>query len=212
VFRLGNDAETRQLLENMELSETEMRATRLFDGMHTIDEAAARSGLAREVFLALACALKALGAVVEEHDADTDRERVLRVYALVEHGSYFDLLGVSLAAPPDVATQQLRLGYERRLAELSPDNLHADVVRELARELREARTVVEEAWRLMSDPDLRERYRRGVAAAAAAAAAEAESGRRADARGPQHEPHAGPPATGEAGETAARAASPSHQR
>lgn len=208
VFRLRGGAEVRQLLENMELSETETRATRLFDGMHTIDEAAARSAMARDAFLALALALKALGAVVEEHDAATDRERVLRTYTLVEHGSYFDILGVPLAVAPEVTAQQLRLGYERRMSELAPENLHAEVVRELARELREARGVVEEAWRLMSDPDLRERYRYAVAAAGAAESSRA----RAEGSGSQRERDAGAPAAGEAAETAARAASPSQQR
>lgn len=203
VFRLRATAETRQLLDNMELSETEARATRLFDGMHTIDEAAARSGMARDAFLALACTLKALGALVEEHDAAVDRERVLRAYELVEQGSYFEILGVSLGTSPEASAQQLRIGYERRMAELSPENLHADVVRELARELREARAAVEEAWRLMSDADLRDRYRQGLAAAA---------GREAAAGGLPQGLQAAQAGAAEEVTPAAQAASPWQQR
>jgi hypothetical protein len=83
-----------------------------------------------------------------------DRARVLARFALVQEGSYFQLLGVR----PSESGHEIRRAYEALRREFAADRFDASVSAELAPEIAAIQEAFDEGMRVLGDDELRRRY------------------------------------------------------
>ena len=95
---------------------------------------------------------------VEDFDFDLDVERVVSRHALVREGDYFACLG----ANPESSAHELRRAYDLARTQFDPEELHPAVRTEYGPELQEILDVVEEAYRVLRDDEIRAAYRHHV--------------------------------------------------
>jgi hypothetical protein len=160
----------------------------LFDGVRTLDEVRAKSGARDEVVSGIAWALSVLGQLDRvdarkkeitqvtaptngaaghgARPASAERLRVLARYALVEEGDYFQVLDL----PRGATLEQVRHAHATLMRELAPTSLPPSLVSELGAELRAIRVVLDEALRVLGEPEMRRRYETHLPGAAEHAA------------------------------------------
>lgn len=92
--------------------------------------------------------------VVGETDLAIDRERIRARWDLVVEADYFALLGVRR----DATGFEIRRAYQSARRDFAPESFALDLRRELARELADITTVLDEAFRVMRDDNLRVKY------------------------------------------------------
>jgi hypothetical protein len=93
-------------------------------------------------------------ALVGETDLAIDRERVRARWQLVSEADYFALLGVRR----DATAFEIRRAYQAARRDFAADCFPQDLRRELARELDDISTVLDEAFRVLRDDRLRLTY------------------------------------------------------
>jgi hypothetical protein len=93
-------------------------------------------------------------ALVGETDLAIDRERVRARWELVGEADYFALLGVRR----DATAFEIRRAYQSARRDFAADCFPNDLRRELARELDEIASVLDEAFRVLRDDRLRMTY------------------------------------------------------
>jgi hypothetical protein len=87
-------------------------------------------------------------------DRAIDRERLLAKRAQVAEGDYFAILGVERTA----SAHEIRRAFERLRADFAPERF-ATLRDELDGALDEIHEVIDEAYRVLSDDDVRAAYR-----------------------------------------------------
>jgi hypothetical protein len=87
------------------------------------------------------------------------RTALLRRWALVEEGDYFEVLGLSR----DASADEVKRAYDRIALELAPDAIDPVLSGELGVKLDAIREVVGEAARVLGDANLRPRYQNNLA-------------------------------------------------
>ncbi len=158
-----------------DLSGPESEAQRLFDGEHTLHDVRAESELQGLRVAQLAYAWVCLGVaelvdrsselrderssaagyLVGETDLAIDRQRVRAKHLLVQDADYFQLLGVR----PDASGFEIRRAYESALRHFSFESFPAALQDELRAQLEEIGAVIEEAYLVLSDDQIRSKYR-----------------------------------------------------
>lgn len=179
------------LLAGAELSGRDWRIIDAMDGRTSITQVAETLNAPPHVVWSLAWGLSCLGLVklqyraaapvvdnrltdklpeppmapaAEEPPFELDAERVLSRHALVREGDYFACLG----ADPQASAHELRRAYDQARAQFDPASLNPAVCAEYFVELAEIREVIEEAYSVLRDVELREAYHRHVVSSAAA--------------------------------------------
>ena len=127
---------------------------------HTVQTLAAVSGLDELSVYPLAHALLELEALRREdppHTGDDHnaRARVVAKHAQVLDADYFALLGVDRHA----SAYEIRRAWEQLRRDFAPDRFPASLRGELAAQLADIAVVTDEAYRLLSDERIRDRYR-----------------------------------------------------
>ena len=167
-----SDAAHRDKLGSMvnvsDLSDEERAALAAFDGRNDLAAVARAAGVDVADVLPLAWGLCVLGLAVArradieepstvligESDVAIDRERIRARWELVAEADYFALLGVRR----DATAFEIRRAYQLACRDFAADGFSADLRRELSRELTEIATVLDEAYRVMRDDQLRVMY------------------------------------------------------
>lgn len=167
--------EQRTVIAAADLSGPESEAQRLFDGEHTLDDVRAESELQGLRVAQLAYAWLCLGVaervertsesagerasaggyLVGETDLAIDRQRVRAKHLLVQDADYFQLLGVR----PDASAFEIRRAYESALRHFGFESFPASLQDELKAQLEEIGAVIEEAYLVLSDDQIRSKYR-----------------------------------------------------
>jgi hypothetical protein len=93
-------------------------------------------------------------ALVGETDLAIDRERVHARWQLVTEADYFALLGVRR----DATAFEIRRAYQAARRDFAADCFPSDLRRELAHELDDIASVLDEAFRVLRDDRLRNTY------------------------------------------------------
>lgn len=93
---------------------------------------------------------------IEPRDALLERARIEEKLAVVREGTYFAVLGV----PPYATPHEVRQAYRQVRRELSVERFLNPELQDLVPMAEEVLFVVEEAYEILRDPDLRESYRR----------------------------------------------------
>ncbi|MGN6109056.1 MAG: J domain-containing protein [Kofleriaceae bacterium] len=93
-------------------------------------------------------------ALVGETDLAIDRERVRARWQLVTEADYFALLGVRR----DATAFEIRRAYQAARRDFAVDSFPGDLRRELAQELDDIANVLDEAFRVLRDDQLRSTY------------------------------------------------------
>ncbi len=162
-----------QLIGAADLNPLEQSAVDQLDGERTLGEAAAAAGMEPMAMRQLAFALVALGvaevvhrgaarggdaerasALVGETDLAIDRQRVLAKFALVNEADYFMLLGVRR----DASAFEIKRAYEAARRDYSRDNFPPEVKTELSEQIDEINEVIDEAYQVLRNDDLRVSY------------------------------------------------------
>jgi DNA-binding response OmpR family regulator len=169
-------------LAEADLSAEERQAADHFDGRRTLAEIAVAARLGETGVYQLAYGLVALGrarvtnqsvpppavttdsgsapqtivAAATNGGADTtiDRERIIAKYAHVLEADYFTILGVRR----DASGFEIRRAWENARRDYGADTFPADVQRDQAGELHEIAGVLDEAYHVLRNDDLRARY------------------------------------------------------
>jgi hypothetical protein len=153
-----------------DLAQEERAALASFDGQADLGQVARAAGVDVADVLPFAWGLCVLGlatarrtepelleesnALVGETDLAIDRERVRARWQLVTDADYFALLGVRR----DATGFEIRRAYQAARRDFATDSFPADLRRELARELEDIATVLDEAFRVLRDDRLRQQY------------------------------------------------------
>jgi hypothetical protein len=153
-----------------DLAGEERAALAAFDGQSDLSQVARATGSDVADVLPLAWGLCVLGlatarrtetevpeestALVGETDLAIDRERVRARWSLVTEADYFALLGVRR----DATGFEIRRAYQAARRDFAADCFPQDLRRELARELDEIASVLDEAFRVLRDDRLRLTY------------------------------------------------------
>jgi hypothetical protein len=153
-----------------DLAAEERGALAAFDGQADLAHVARVVGVDVADVLPLAWALCVLGlatarrtdaeapdetaALVGETDLAIDRERVRARWQLVTEADYFALLGVRR----DATAFEIRRAYQSARRDFAADCFPSDLRRELARELDDIAHVLDEAFRVLRDDQLRQTY------------------------------------------------------
>ncbi len=152
-----------------DLAAEERAALGSFDGQADLAHVARAAGVDVVDILPLAWGLVVLGlalarradagleestALVGETDLAIDRERVRARWELVTEADYFALLGVRR----DATAFEIRRAYQSARRDFATDSFPVDLRRELARELDDISTVLDEAFRVLRDDRLRVTY------------------------------------------------------
>jgi hypothetical protein len=163
-------------LEQAGLNETERGLLALMDGHRTLREIVAQSLLPGLQVYQVAYAATVLGwagvlgvgqlkllggettAVAERREQDIDRQRIEAKYARVCRGDYFSVLGLTT----DATAHEVLRAYEQARHEFSADAFSDPVAHDYQEHLAEIREVVEEAYRVLGDDELREAYRESI--------------------------------------------------
>jgi CheY-like chemotaxis protein len=169
VLELHDRERLAGLAAAIELSPEERAALAAIDGQADLPAVARASGLAVAAVLPLAWALIVLGYVtarrevaevadetshVGESDLAIDRERVRARWQLVAEADYFALLGVRR----DATSFEIRRAYEAARRDFAAEGFPGELRHELARELDDIATVLDEAFRVLRDDSLRREY------------------------------------------------------
>jgi CheY-like chemotaxis protein len=93
-----------------------------------------------------------------QRSASDRRSALLKRYALVEEGDYFEVLGIGR----DATAADVKRAHDRIARELAPDEIDPAVARELGAKLDAIREVVGEALRVLGDERLRPRYQNSL--------------------------------------------------
>ena len=157
------------ILNTGDLAQDERSALAAFDGQADLAHVARTSGVDIADVLPLAWGLCVLGlatarraeteieestALVGETDLAIDRERVHARWQLVSEADYFALLGVRR----DATAFEIRRAYQAARRDFAADCFPSDLRRELARELEDIASVLDEAFRVLRDDRLRQTY------------------------------------------------------
>jgi hypothetical protein len=153
-----------------DLATEERAALAAFDGLADLAQVARVASIDVADVLPLAWGLCVLGlatarraesepseessALVGETDLEIDRERVRARWRLVTDADYFALLGVRR----DATTFEIRRAYQSARRDFAADGFPNDLRRELAQELEDIATVLDEAFRVLRDDRLRVTY------------------------------------------------------
>jgi DNA-binding NarL/FixJ family response regulator len=152
-----------------DLAPEERAALAALDGHADLSHVARAAGVDLVDLLPLAWGLCVLGlgtarrveadieestALVGETDLAIDRERVRARWQLVGEADYFALLGVRR----DATGFEIRRAYQAARRDFAADCFPTDLRRELARELDEIASVIDEAFRVLRDDRLRLTY------------------------------------------------------
>jgi hypothetical protein len=153
-----------------DLAPEERSALAAFDGQADLAQVARSAGVDVADVLPLAWALCVLGlatarradaevpdestALVGETDLAIDRERVRARWQLVTDADYFALLGVRR----DATGFEIRRAYQSARRDFAADCFPGELRRELARELDDIASVLDEAFRVLRDDRLRQTY------------------------------------------------------
>ncbi|MEO7734386.1 MAG: DUF4388 domain-containing protein, partial [Kofleriaceae bacterium] len=153
-----------------DLAIEERAALAAFDGQADLAQVARTAGVDIADVLPLAWGLCVLGlatarrtdteivdettALVGETDLAIDRERVRARWQLVTDADYFALLGVRR----DATGFEIRRAYQAARRDFAADCFPGDLRRELARELDDIAHVLDEAFRVLRDDQLRQHY------------------------------------------------------
>lgn len=153
-----------------DLSQEERSALAAIDGQADLSTVARVAGVDLADVLPLAWGLCTLGLAVArrtdtevpdesailvgETDMVIDRERVRARWQLVTEADYFALLGVRR----DATAFEIRRAYQSARRDFSPETFPADLRRELAQELDDIGSVLDEAFRVLRDDRLRGTY------------------------------------------------------
>jgi hypothetical protein len=185
VFRPTGAAGSADVLQRMAMTREERAVFELFDGVRTLDDVRGKAGAREEVVYGIAWALSVLGqldrldtraaepppvamavptngASAHARPGSAERARILERYALVEEGDYFQVLDLPRAA----TVEDVRRAHDKLMRELAPTSLPPSLVSELGAELRAIRVVLDEALRVLGEPDMRRRYETHLPAAA----------------------------------------------
>jgi hypothetical protein len=170
VIEVGDRERLGGIINMGDLSSEERAALSAFDGQADLTHAARVAGVDVADVLPLAWGLCVLGlatarrtdtevpdegtALVGETDLAIDRERVRARWQLVTEADYFALLGVRR----DATTFEIRRAYQAARRDFAADGFPADLRRELARELDDIASVLDEAFRVLRDDRLRQTY------------------------------------------------------
>jgi ActR/RegA family two-component response regulator len=157
------------ILNTGDLAAEERTALAAFDGQADLAQVAHATGVDIADVLPLAWGLCVLGlatarraeteleestALVGETDLAIDRERVHARWQLVTEADYFALLGVRR----DATGFEIRRAYQAARRDFAPEGFPSDLRRELARELEDIASVLDEAFRVLRDDRLRQTY------------------------------------------------------
>ena len=153
-----------------DLAAEERAALAAFDGQADLAHVARTANIDVADVLPLAWGLSVLGlatsrrveadagdeatALVGETDLAIDRERVRARWELVGEADYFALLGVRR----DATAFEIRRAYQSARRDFAADCFPSDLRRELARELDDIASVLDEAFRVLRDDRLRVTY------------------------------------------------------
>jgi CheY-like chemotaxis protein len=153
-----------------DLAAEERAALAAFDGQADLAQVARSAGVDIADVLPLAWALCVLGlatarradaevpdeatALVGETDLAIDRDRVRARWQLVTEADYFALLGVRR----DATGFEIRRAYQSARRDFAADCFPTELRRELARELDDIASVLDEAFRVLRDDRLRQTY------------------------------------------------------
>ncbi|HEY5924473.1 MAG TPA: DUF4388 domain-containing protein, partial [Kofleriaceae bacterium] len=169
VIEVGDRERLGGILNTGDLAGEERTALAAFDGQADLASVARTTGVDIADVLPLAWGLCVLGlatarraeteieestALVGETDIAIDRERVHARWQLVTEADYFALLGVRR----DATAFEIRRAYQAARRDFSPDGFPTDLRRELARELEDIASVLDEAFRVLRDDRLRQTY------------------------------------------------------
>jgi len=157
------------IINTADLAAEERAALATFDGQADLAHVARTAAVDLADILPLAWGLVVLGlatarradtgleestALVGETDLAIDRERVRARWELVSEADYFALLGVRR----DATAFEIRRAYQSARRDFAADCFPVDLRRELARELDDIATVLDEAFRVLRDDRLRVTY------------------------------------------------------
>ncbi|MSP15471.1 MAG: DUF4388 domain-containing protein [Myxococcales bacterium] len=169
-------------LVEVEFDPGERRVLALLDGQRSVAVLSAQAGVALETVMQLTHALLALGlvrlqvapgasdtarerktspALVGGGDLAIDRERILAKHAHVVEGDYFTVLGVRR----DATLFELRRAWEAGRKDYADEAFPVELQRELATPLAEIATLLDEAFRLLRDDEVRRAYLSSLTAA-----------------------------------------------
>jgi CheY-like chemotaxis protein len=153
-----------------DLVQEERAALAAIDGQADLAQVARTAGVDLADVLPLAWGLCTLGlasarrtetevpdesvALVGETDMVIDRERVRARWQLVTEADYFALLGVRR----DATAFEIRRAYQSARRDFAPETFPPDLRRELAQELDDIGSVLDEAFRVLRDDRLRGTY------------------------------------------------------
>ncbi|HUQ04077.1 MAG TPA: DUF4388 domain-containing protein [Kofleriaceae bacterium] len=153
-----------------DLSAEERAAVSAFDGSADLAQVARVTGAEIHNVYQLAWGLHLLGlatlrrragdddgdapALVGESDLAIDRERVRARHALVLDADYFALLGVRR----DASGFEIKRAYEAARRDFAADTFPAELRKELTTELDDIAQVLDEAYRVLRDDVLRNKY------------------------------------------------------
>jgi len=170
IIEIADRERLASMLHLGDLSPEERGALAAFDGQADLAQVARAAGTDLVDILPLAWGLCVLGqatarraeddaldegsALVGETDLAIDRERVRARWELVEEADYFALLGVRR----DATGFEIRRAYQAARRDFASDCFPVELRRELARELQEIATVLDEAYRVLRNDGLRESY------------------------------------------------------
>ncbi len=153
-----------------DLAQEERAALAAIDGQADLSTVARVAGVDLADVLPLAWGLCTLGlatarrtdtevpdestVLVGETDMVIDRDRVRARWQLVTEADYFALLGVRR----DATAFEIRRAYQSARRDFSPETFPADLRRELAQELDDIGSVLDEAFKVLRDDRLRGTY------------------------------------------------------
>jgi len=165
------------LLKELDLGQVERRAIHHLDGERSLDEVADAADVDLLGVYQICFGLVVLGAaeLASSNGADTgtwaeavsapslvgatdlaiDRERLLAKHAHVEEADYFMLLGVRREA----SGFEIQRAYEAARRDYAAEAFPSEVRRELAAEIEEINGLLEEAYAVLRDDDMRDAYR-----------------------------------------------------
>ncbi|HEY0254143.1 MAG TPA: DUF4388 domain-containing protein [Kofleriaceae bacterium] len=157
------------IINTADLVAEERACLAAIDGQADLSTVARNAGIDVADILPLAWGLVVLGlavarradqeleestALVGDSDLAIDRERVRARWELVSEADYFALLGVR----HDATAFEIRRAYQSARRDFAADCFTVDLRRELARELDDIATVLDEAFRVLRDDRLRVTY------------------------------------------------------
>ncbi len=152
----------------------ELQIVELVDGLRPIEEIVFLSGqgpiavyqalMGGEVIGLLAVAVKGVPSDAEEpihsmqRELEISRRRIEAKYEQVSKSSYFDIMGVSREA----TQYEIETAFKRLSREFHPVRLAHQELSDLDAKLKDIRQALEEAYEVLSDEHLRERYRQSL--------------------------------------------------